>query len=186
MTQQLTVQLVTKIKNKKMKNLFKTVKGEIYYFGDPCYAIPDSQWSKFVDDFYLCESNSRELTGFYVELSNGSKCFVANTAYGDGSYRVTAPSITFSEAGVDAGLLSIIKVSDILAIGGTIPENEPCFIGTGGTTEVIDGDWVGEVTCYTSYEEDDHGYDNDDDWDDDDNYDEDDDESPEFYSNDDY
>lgn len=71
----------------------------IYFFCDPCYAIPDDQWDRALDltDFY----NRMAAMGKHKAVTMGF-----NTAYGDGSYEA---SNGFSYP-VDAGLIGLTDI----------------------------------------------------------------------------
>lgn len=76
-----------------------------YYIGDPCYVIPDADWSRF------CEvmNKAQEATphGEYeaaIFEFDGKQCFVSPTNCGDGGYYDQFGN----EYGVDAGVIGAI------------------------------------------------------------------------------
>ena len=67
-----------------------------YYIGDPCYIF-DKSWMKILE-----KTNFFHPEGYFTLFER--KCFIGNTAYGDGTY---VDNFNRKYA-VDAGLLSIL------------------------------------------------------------------------------
>lgn len=79
-----------------------------YYLGDPCYAVPDSEWGSLLDSTD-CFGNPE---GF---LSDGTRVVAFGTYYGDGEYYDQFGR----DYGVDAGLIGLIPWNDAFAgVGG--------------------------------------------------------------------
>jgi len=70
----------------------------MYVLGDPCYAVPDDEWS---DLLHSCNYFSQP-----VGMACGKPVMAFDTAYGDGEYR---DNNGFSY-GVDAGLIGLVPV----------------------------------------------------------------------------
>lgn len=77
-----------------------------YYISDPCYLVPDAEWSDFCDQFYDDNAEANVIT-----LRNGSKVVAFNTAFGDGCYSDQLGN----EYPVDAGLIGIIPFDAVPA-----------------------------------------------------------------------
>lgn len=82
------------------KVLETTVPAGTYYFGDPCYAVPDQFWMDLLDH---CDFFSDTLVG----TVNDFTVYSARTMYGDGLY--------FDNLGrefpVDAGMIGLTPVA---------------------------------------------------------------------------
>jgi len=73
-----------------------------YYLGDPCYVVPDKDWSKFCDIFF-------ENLDEPFKFSKGKTFLAFGTAYGDGVY-------TDNEGRkypVDAGIIGLVPVGSV-------------------------------------------------------------------------
>jgi hypothetical protein len=70
-----------------------------YFVGDPCYAIAEKKWDKFVDAIYEGDPKGHELNEF-----EGVPLFCAGTAFGDGCFEGTDKEVY----GVDAGLIGCV------------------------------------------------------------------------------
>lgn len=75
-----------------------------YWIGDPCYVVPDYQWSPFLE--------ISEYGGTGETVFEGYTMFVFSTAYGDGTYQLSNRKTgeDLFACGVDAGMLSIIPL----------------------------------------------------------------------------
>lgn len=80
----------------KLPYPIKTKKG--LFIGDPCYVIPDEQWSDYVDAYL--EARDRGYAHFNF---NGVNVGGTNTAYGDGEYYDDEDN----SYPVDAGLIGV-------------------------------------------------------------------------------
>lgn len=78
-----------------------------YWIGDLCYVIRDELWSEFCD-------KTSDMSSGTLTLSNGIKVSFSNTAYGDGGYQDQFGN----NYSVDAGLIGIVKLSDIFESTG--------------------------------------------------------------------
>jgi hypothetical protein len=88
-----------------------------YYVGDPCYVIPDDEWSDLLDHtlfFGLFASPDNMAKDIYNEKANQNGIFswkdkllgVSSTAYGDGGYSSNVDK-SFS---VDAGMIGAVPL----------------------------------------------------------------------------
>ena len=94
-----------------------------YYIGDPCYVIPDSEWSDALDAtrFFNLFPKSGLRGGEYnpkdlqngVFARNGVPFAVSTTAYGDGEYPCRYRGEEVGRCCVDAGMIAAIPVSMI-------------------------------------------------------------------------
>lgn len=82
------------------KALATTVPAGTYYFGDPCYAVPDQFWMDLLNS---CDFFSDTLVG----TVNGFTVYSAGTMYGDGLYRDSLGR----EFPVDAGMIGLTPVA---------------------------------------------------------------------------
>ena len=88
-----------------------------YYLGDPCYVISESNWSKMCNATDCFEKSNCGTENLF-EL-NGVQFFGASTAHGDGIFY----DQDRNEYGVDAGMLSIVPLSLVLAQGKETEES---------------------------------------------------------------
>lgn len=82
------------------KVLATTVPAGTYYFGDPCYAVPDQFWMALLDS---CDFFSDTLEG----KVNGFTVYSAGTMYGDGTYSDNKGR----QFPVDAGMIGLTPVA---------------------------------------------------------------------------
>lgn len=82
--------------NNKKDYPIKTKKG--LFIGDPCYVIPDEQWSDYVDAYLEARGKGHAHFNF-----NGVNVGGTNTAYGDGEYS----DGEWNSYPVDAGLIGV-------------------------------------------------------------------------------
>jgi hypothetical protein len=101
-----------------------------YYFGDPCYVIPDDLWDEFVDAMFH-EAHDMEDGVFRADI--GDDCFllvISGTAYGDGCYPLYQKNDygTYEAASlpVDSGTLSAIPMRMLGRLHG-LEDIEPGF-----------------------------------------------------------
>lgn len=89
-----------------------------YFIGDPCYAVPDDDWSDILDEtlFFGLFRNRKEMeTDVYQDKDRQNGVFefrghmiaAASTKYGDGGYRSNLGDTMFS---VDAGLIGAVPM----------------------------------------------------------------------------
>lgn len=87
-----------------------------YLITDPCYIVPDDEWSKFVDDMYGNDSMADEERVLPYKVEGiGTIVRMSNTAYGDGGCTVSENGKSW-EIGVDAGLVCLVECDDSLDI----------------------------------------------------------------------
>jgi hypothetical protein len=81
-----------------------------YFIGDPCYAIADEHWDRFLEVKYgedwLQNADQMDETNTHFEF-DGHQVFVGATAFGDGVY---FDNETDTEYGVDSGTLGLIPI----------------------------------------------------------------------------
>lgn len=80
---------------RKDKSFKATFGPGIYFIGDPCYALKNELYDKWVN----------ETDG---EVGNYDYFAVGNTAYGDGTYEDTFSRYEFS---VDAGIIGVVNMN---------------------------------------------------------------------------
>jgi hypothetical protein len=87
---------------------------------DPCYYIPDKIWHELIAAWYPpSDPNGTEYSEQgVIEFDNGAHVLYSSTAYGDGEYpmyvnRSTGKSVHSDKLGVDAGMISVVSVSDL-------------------------------------------------------------------------
>lgn len=85
-----------------------------YFVGDPCYVIPDAQWSDFCDIVFASPS-------YTIAVFRDQLMFAGGTAFGDGTYL----DQNGHEYGVDAGMLGIVPE----ALWDAIPMEEMQRLG---------------------------------------------------------
>ena len=85
--------------NEPRKHHKETMPAGTYFVGDPCYVIPDDDWTAFVNPY--CQ-DYRDGDG--LQMFKGVKVFAASTSCGDGCYRGNNGKLY----GVDSGLLGIV------------------------------------------------------------------------------
>lgn len=83
-----------------------------YFVTDPCYVIPNEQWDEFCENLSKAEEKSKNHSCICTFDMNGKKAVVFGTAYGDGEYPVYKNDIFIGRCGVDAGLLSLLPVTE--------------------------------------------------------------------------
>jgi len=76
-----------------------------YLITDPCYVVPTDEWDSFVDAFY--GNGDRDVTPWEID-GLGTIIEVDNTAYGDGSARMSGKK----EVLVDSGTVCIVKLNE--------------------------------------------------------------------------
>ena len=87
-----------------------------FWIGDPCYVVPDDQWTAFCDNMFAYEKRdeNKDLPRCYISRveheETGYVFHTWSTAYGDGSYHLMINNDTVSTLCVDAGTLSVIPV----------------------------------------------------------------------------
>jgi len=87
--------------NEPRKHHKETMPAGTYFIGDPCYVIPDDEWSDFVGPYCV---DYRDGDG--LQIYKGMKVFAASTSCGDGCYRDNRGN----SYGVDSGMLGIVPV----------------------------------------------------------------------------
>ena len=110
-----------------------------YYLGDPCYVIPDDEWTDFCN-IMRCDGEDFEY--------KGETCRVIGTG-GDGS---------FGGLSVDAGIIGVIPVSlcDPQSLKDTVP-SDARLINNFATLEeqngiiIIDDEAINGIQCECSY-----------------------------------
>ena len=81
------------------QNFEITVPAGTYWLGDPCYAVPESDWLPLLETCDYFNQPVGSLAGFSV--------YASGTAYGDGCYSDEHGR----EFGVDAGLIGLVPVA---------------------------------------------------------------------------
>ena len=102
----------------KLKEQDSTVNAETdFWFGDPCYVVPDSQWGSLCGNWSAYDKKHQDDADFkhhYVARvehePTGYVFYVWSTAYGDGTYRIQVNHQEVGRLPVDAGCLSAIPV----------------------------------------------------------------------------
>ena len=79
-----------------------------YYVGDPCYCFSHDTktWLEF------CESMDNSCQGIFTNKNHSKSILALSTAYGDGLYNGFIDD-GYHNFPVDAGILGLVKVSDI-------------------------------------------------------------------------
>lgn len=116
-----------------------------YYVGDPCYAIPDQDWTDFCDLLFSFKgsghnpSDGKELVedGFGFEFS-GEQVWCADTKYGDGGYH----DQDRREYSVDAGMIGVVPTTLIVPEPGSEATHDP----RKGTDTHVEGGHMIEFT----------------------------------------
>lgn len=91
----------------KLPYPIKTKKG--LFIGDPCYVIPDEQWSDYVDAYLEARDKGHAHFNF-----NGVNVGGTNTAYGDGFY----DDDEGNSYPVDAGLIGVTPLELLSKVSG--------------------------------------------------------------------
>lgn len=88
-----------------------------FWFGDPCYVVPDSHWGPFCDNWQAYDKKHQDDADFkhhYVARvehePTGYVFYSWSTAYGDGTYRLFVDGNEVNKLPVDAGTLSAIPM----------------------------------------------------------------------------
>lgn len=84
------------------------------WFGDPCYVVPDDQWSHFCNklfDYEKREEPGNHYIGEVHDEETGIGWYCWNTAFGDGCYSLELDGNTVAKLGVDAGMLAAIPMT---------------------------------------------------------------------------
>ncbi len=89
-----------------------------YYVGDPCYAIPDEDWSDFCSNIF--EDYGERTREFYFEFS-GEQVWCAFTKHGDGAYDDQYKR----KYHVDAGLIGIVPMTLVVPEPGAEAIHDP-------------------------------------------------------------
>lgn len=76
-----------------------------YLITDPCYIVPGDEWDSFVKAFY--GDGDRDVTPWEIE-GFGTIIEVDNTAYGDGSARMSGKK----EVLVDSGTVCLVELNE--------------------------------------------------------------------------
>jgi len=143
----------------------KTFPAGVYYVGDPCYAVKDSNWDELLNTtaFFGCESDSEidgeTKSGWNTNFDeghfeyNGKVCFASDTKYGDGCFTDNRGR----EYGVDAGMIAVMPLEvcdgDSMSGGQVIIFDEPF------TAWAHDGKFIfGDIVIDTGDEEEDEDY----------------------------
>lgn len=86
----------------KLPYPIKTKKG--LFIGDPCYVIPDAQWSDYVDAYLEARDKGHAHFNF-----NGHVMGATSTAYGDGEYA----DGEYNSYPVDAGIIGVTPLESL-------------------------------------------------------------------------
>lgn len=88
-----------------------------FWFGDPCYVVPEELWIPFCDAWQAYDKRHEQDEDFkhhYVAETHDEETGVGfyswSTAYGDGSYDLIVNNHVVARLGVDAGTLSAIPM----------------------------------------------------------------------------
>ena len=91
-----------------------------FWFGDPCYVVPDELWIPFCDAWQNFEKqhddnpDNEKLPSHYVAETHDEETGIGfyswSTAYGDGTYVLFVNNKRVASLGVDAGTLSAIPM----------------------------------------------------------------------------
>lgn len=89
-----------------------------YLITDPCYIVPNDEWSDFCDKLFA-NGNTPDTDAVlpYTIEGFGKITHLSTTANGDGSVRVPGYKGRIFEIGVDAGLVCIAEVSEMYKLG---------------------------------------------------------------------
>jgi hypothetical protein len=127
-----------------------------YYVGDLCYVM-DKEWDAVLRHI-IDTASSRLIEGEFI-LDDRRRFALYSTKWGDGQYGSNIGA-TF---GVDAGIIGVIRIDDILGLDrasverlGAVVEFKTCFDHAGATYDSMGGrnrwDGVirfGDVEIYT-------------------------------------
>ena len=95
-----------------------------YYLGDPCYVVPNDDWTDFCqiiqDQITYIDKSCNDHSSLQAIYYQDTKIIFWCTAYGDGKYPVYGEQNGFCS--VDAGLLSLIPVNQVLTWKNSISE----------------------------------------------------------------
>lgn len=115
------------------------------WFGDPCYVVPEDQWSFFCDRMFAFEKRNEHLGRHYVaqvtDEAYGLPFYCWSTAWGDGSYQLQLNGDKVASLGVDAGLLGAIPMSLIKRWG---TESEAMRLGHVLPSHVCEGKLISD------------------------------------------
>lgn len=88
-----------------------------FWFGDPCYVVPDELWLPFCDAWQAYDKrhqNDEDFKHHYVAETHDEETGVGfyswSTAYGDGTYVLSVNNERVASLPVDAGTLSAIPM----------------------------------------------------------------------------
>ena len=88
-----------------------------FWFGDPCYVVPDEMWVPFCDAWQAYDKRHQDDEDFsphYVAETHDEETGVGfyswSTAYGDGTYPLFVDGKQVARLGVDAGTLSAVPM----------------------------------------------------------------------------
>lgn len=88
-----------------------------FWFGDPCYVVPEDLWIPFCDAWQAYDKrheNDEDFKHHYVAETHDEETGVGfyswSTAHGDGSYDLIVNYKVVARLGVDAGTLSAIPM----------------------------------------------------------------------------
>lgn len=96
-------------------NIVNAADGTLWWFGDPCYVVPNDMWDVWCDRYIAYEKANPDLPRCYIaqchDQETGYDFYTWSTAYGDGSYRLFVKDEQVAMLGVDAGTLSAIPMT---------------------------------------------------------------------------
>ena len=88
-----------------------------FWFGDPCYVVPDHMWEPFCDAWQEYDKQFEDQENFdrhYVaevhDEETGIGFYSWSTAWGDGTYKLFVNNTNVADLPVDAGTLSAIPM----------------------------------------------------------------------------
>lgn len=146
--------------------------GESFWFGDPCYVVPDSHhdtghdiWNKLIDAMYVRTDRQHPVTGevyrstepLFDDRDNirvvdvetslvgmAGTFYMWSTAHGDGSYPLTYRHTVLKKLGVDAGCLSLIPMSLIEGWGASADAHNLGYVAHPAT--LVPADYRGHLS----------------------------------------
>lgn len=135
-----------------------------YWIGDLCYVM-HPEWNEMCDLFFAGRTDHGCNEGKFT-LADGRTVFAGTTAYGDGVYRDNRGN----DYGVDAGLLGMIAVKDIVESeqqylnGGNVFQFDAAFqvsvergLFNFGDIEIDTREYEDETDYYDDRDYDDYG-----------------------------
>lgn len=94
-----------------------------YIVGDPCYNVPDDQWSSWLaaadPEVFGPGSSSHDCKRVLIAEVNGHPVLGIGTAHGDGQYLDT----NSNRYPVDAGLIGLVPVELVAEAGDTLRDD---------------------------------------------------------------